>query len=148
MNKRSHWWNKLALSKYSLRVQIMYYSLFFTRKIFHRAECNSVGPHDNQRSESKQWTLVILPAYKLVIQPVSQWTKIENSIWKLLNGRKELCYRGSPLSMIFGTLKKLYYSKFVLCSGYYISNFHVQVQFLLNSNSTSTLFSRKYFQKP
>ena len=61
----------------------MYYSLFFMRKIFHRAECNSVGPHDNQRSESKQWTLVILPAYKLVIQPVSQWTKIENSIWKL-----------------------------------------------------------------
>ena len=54
----------------------------------HRAECNSVGPHDNQRSESKQWTLVILPAYKLVIQSASQWTKIKKFILKLFGKTK------------------------------------------------------------
>ena len=58
------------------------------RKIVHRAECDSVGPHDNQRSESKQWTLVILSAYKLVIQSASQWTKIKNSILELFGKTK------------------------------------------------------------
>ena len=52
--------SKIAIRKFNLNFSFLYFDISHCAMQF--------NPLDNQRSESKQWTVVILLAYKLVIQ--------------------------------------------------------------------------------